>query len=569
MAAVDTTPPPSGQPVRPGPRPRPWLVGLGVVLLATAGYGALAWAATGRAGGAPDLVALADRADRPIVVVAAGATLRLDPRAAGLALDPEETRRRAGFALDPRSVWTRLTGDGAATPAVRADPARLRAALGDVARTVDRAPRDAAVTFRGTEVRVTPSVAGRSLDRDGAAAAITGRWLRTAGPIVLPVTEHDPRVSTGAAETAAREVARPAVSGPVTLTVGDRQLRLAPADLAAHLRFVPRGTRLVPDLDGEGLRDTLLAANADLLQPARDATVVLRDGQPTVVPGVPGTVVDPEALARAVLPALTSADRTARLDPAGAPPAFTTAQAEALGIREVIGEFATTLTPVADRTHNIELGAGTVDGTVLRPGQSFSLNGTLGERTAARGYRRAGVIEGNRMTSDYGGGVSQLSTTIFNATFFAGLRIDEHHAHSLYISRYPEGRETTLNWGTIDLRFTNDSGHGVLIHTWVADNQVHAQFWGTKKYVVTADKGPRYNQTSPTTRYVTASDCTPQSAAPGWTVDVHRYFDALPAEGGRRLRAEGFTTVYAPHDRIVCGPPPGATPSAAPATPQG
>ena len=81
----------------------------------------------------------------------------------------------------------------------------------------------------------------------------------------------------------------------------------------------------------------------------------------------------------------------------------------------------------------------------------------MGERTEERGFAAGFIIEDGRLEVDFGGGVSQLATTTFNAAFFAGLEIVEHNPHSFYISRYPEGRESTIAWGVKDLRFRNDS----------------------------------------------------------------------------------------------------------------
>ena len=105
-----------------------------------------------------------------------------------------------------------------------------------------------------------------------------------------------------------------------------------------------------------------------------------------------------------------------------------------------------------------------MDRTLVLPGKVFSLNRTVGERTEARGFAAGYIINNGQLEVDFGGGVSQLVTTTFNAAYFAGLEIVEHHPHSFYISRYPEGREATVAWGVKDLRFRNDSPNGDLHH---------------------------------------------------------------------------------------------------------
>ncbi len=232
-----------------------------------------------------------------------------------------------------------------------------------------------------------------------------------------------------------------------------------------------------------------------------------------------------------------------------AEPEVTTADAEALGVDEIVSEFATTHTDNAGRTENLRIAAAAVSGTLLLPGETFSLNETLGRRTAAKGYNEAGVIVGGRLTEALGGGVSQMSTTLFNAMFFAGLEDVVHQPHSFYISRYPEGREATLNFGSIDLKFRNDSPHGVLIDAFVSDGQVHARMWSTRVWDIQAGKSERRNIRQPETITDTSEDCNPQSPTEGFDVTVTRTF----VRDGATQRTEEFDTRYNPADRIICG----------------
>ncbi len=144
-------------------------------------------------------------------------------------------------------------------------------------------------------------------------------------------------------------------------------------------------------------------------------------------------------------------------------PQLTTAEAEKIKPKEVISTFTTYFPDNPPRTNNIKIAARTLNGTFVAPGKQFSLNGTLGKRTPEKGYAEAPVIMNGRLVKDYGGGVSQVSTTTFNAAFFSGVRIDEHTPHSFYISRYPEGREATVSWPDVDQKWTNDTGYGIII----------------------------------------------------------------------------------------------------------
>src|SRR5262249_60075903 len=135
---------------------------------------------------------------------------------------------------------------------------------------------------------------------------------------------------------------------------------------------------------------------------------------------------------------------------------------------------------------------------VVAPGAVFSLNDALGPRTPERGFVRAPVFYGE-FTEDYGGGVSQLATTVFNAVFFGGYVDVAHQPHSIYISRYPMGRESTINWGTIDVKFRDDSHAGVLIRASYTSSSITVSFYGDKEGKVVTAQGPFILATRPPT----------------------------------------------------------------------
>ena len=121
---------------------------------------------------------------------------------------------------------------------------------------------------------------------------------------------------------------------------------------------------------------------------------------------------------------------------------------------------------------NIHVAADVLNNTVVEPGQTFSLNEKLGPRTAEKGYVKAPILVEDGFGEDYGGGVSQLTTTLYNAVFFGGYEDVSHTPHTFYISRYPMGREATVNYPSIDLKFRDDTSHGVLIRTYYSDTSI-------------------------------------------------------------------------------------------------
>jgi vancomycin resistance protein YoaR len=235
---------------------------------------------------------------------------------------------------------------------------------------------------------------------------------------------------------------------------------------------------------------------------------------------------------------------------------FSTADARKLKIREQVSTF-TTYFPYAEyRNTNIGRAGELINGTVLKPGETFSLNDTVGERTAANGFTTGFIISNGIFAEDLGGGVSQMATTTFNAMFFAGLKDVEHKTHSFYIDRYPVGREATVAWGSVDLRFENDTPYGVLIDAHVTPSTPSAQgvvtvsMYSTKYWDVTTSTGDRYNFVGPATRTLSGPDCYPNTGYDGFDINVMRYFKK---PGDSNLdHQEKFHTHYIPSDTVIC-----------------
>ena len=130
----------------------------------------------------------------------------------------------------------------------------------------------------------------------------------------------------------------------------------------------------------------------------------------------------------------------------------------------------------------MQLVAHLVDDKLIAPGATFSFNGTTGERSAEKGFLEAPVIVNGELQTGLGGGVCQVSTTVFNAAYEAGLRITARTNHSLYISHYPLGRDATVNYPDTDLKFVNDTAHWLLLRTWVGPSSLTVALYGTPQH---------------------------------------------------------------------------------------
>ena len=509
---------------------------------------------------------LGPKAAAAIPVVMAGQHRSVDPAGAGLRLDAQATVAAAGTrSANPLSLaasaFRSIFGHRKVAPITTVDAAALSGAVDRLEASLDGG-QAGGIRFDGTTPVAVPPVKATGLLKEDAAQLLRDAFLRTTGPVELPTQPVPPAITAAAVQRAIETVAKPAVAAPITLLAGSAAVQLTPQLIAANLRFEARDGELRPVVDGAGIA----AALGDKLAPAssapRDASFDLSSGKPVVVPAVFGSKPDVAALGPAIEGVLAQpAPRRLTVPTVGVPPAFTTEQAKSLGIKEKVSSFTTHHPCCAPRVTNIHKMADIVNGYVVKPGETFSLNQVVGERDRARGFVPAPMIFDGLYVDSVGGGVSQFTTTIYNAVFFAGLKDVEHHAHSYYISRYPAGREATISYPHPNFIFQNDTATGILIQTSYTGTSITVTFWGTKYYEITSTSSARYALTSGGTRYNTRADCEPASGNQGFQIDVTQTFK----RNGVVVKTKTLHTKYDPEPVIICGPPPAST--AAPAPP--
>ncbi len=186
-----------------------------------------------------------------------------------------------------------------------------------------------------------------------------------------------------------------------------------------------------------------------------------------------------------------------------APARITADEVGKLGINGVIGEF-TTGGFAQDSGVNIRMVANKVNGAIVKPGETFSLNGYTGPRGTPQGYVEAGVIKDGVPARGVGGGISPFATTLYNAAYFAGMTDAGHKEHSFYISRYPAAREARVfqnpdGGNVIDLKFTNESRTTVAIQTIWTSSSITVRLWDTKQVTVESIPGDRHDHVNPIT----------------------------------------------------------------------
>ncbi|MFC4019329.1 VanW family protein [Micromonospora sp. GCM10011542] len=572
-------PVPAGPPVGGGKHPRRTrlLVAAGVATAVLASVGGVgAWAYAGdvprgttvlgaelggrsRADAVRELRTELDRRSAtltaPLTVRVGERTAQLDPATVGLAIDVEATVAAAAKAR--AHAVDRLVGSRAVEPVVTVDVARLDDALKKVVGDQGRRMTMPAISWKGTTPKATHPQPSREVDPERAAEAVRAGWL-AGQPVDVPLVESHPATTAEEVDRLVAELAKPAVAAPVKLTTDRGSVTIPPQAIAKSLRFTAdQAGKLTPQVDVKRLRAALGADLAKVEVPPKDATMTIAGGKPKVVDGRPGQQLDTSTLAAdllAVLPKTTGREVSGELKPSQ--PELTAEKLAGLGIKERVSSFTTRFTGglSSPRSQNIATVAKEVDGTVVLPGETFSLNGHTGERGYAQGYRDAPVILDGKLVPGVGGGTSQFTTTLFNATYYAGLQDVEHKPHSYWFDRYPAVIESTIFWPDLDFKFRNNTQYGLLLDTSYTSSTVTVSVWSTKIYdSVKTEYGPRRNVTKPKLIHLTPGPtCIPSNGIDGFTQDAFRVIK----KDGKVVKREKFTWRYDAEPRYVCGPEP-------------
>ena len=462
---------------------------------------------------------------------------------------------------------------------------------------------------------IDPPTDGKMIEREIATGLIESALVAGAIDVIgLPTARATPAHSVQQVEAVARD-AEALIQRGVVLTNDEYAATfvVASADLAPSLTITVDADSIETTMDSDVFRPLVDAARDDLETEAVSAhweTVVVDDHEdwdenyritdPRRVPGTGGlpnndavwlvagqngTRLDEDAI-------VVEVERAAFGDGSGPlaitldkEPKLTTDEAKAYGDLYEVAEF-TTYTPGSNRVTNIHLMADIVDEAIVWPGQTFSVNERVGKRTLDKGFEYdcaivSGVVECEEDPVNVGGGVSQFGTTIFNTIYFGCYEDAGHQPHSIYFTKYPEGREATLGFPHPDVAFRNDSSAPVIIRTSYTGRSVTVTFFGNQEGMRCGTvRSDRSNETDPQTIYRKDEDgiVAPgeekklTSGSKGWSVTNTRiFYDANGNEIKRqpfywRYRGEKILILVHPCDTRVggngnCVPPTTVPPS--------
>lgn len=478
---------------------------------------------------------LEPRFNEPVKIRAGDVDTELNPGESGLGVDWQATLEQAGSQpWNPLTRFWSFFSDREVGVVDKNDKNVLKRSVVTLANTkINHGKTEGDISF--TDVPNKPGAVkaeavdprqGQELkDVNAAVNRIGTSWLTTNG-VDLPV-DSDPATATrDGVHATLDKLVTPAVSGPVEVKGQKARTELQPNVISEAFDFVPQPDgSLKAEVDKQLLQDTLAPTFTPTEQEAADAEIVFSGGKPEVKKGKEGRSVDWTKTLDPYLDVITKKDkRTLNVAYTKKEPKVSTADAEALGIEEVIGEFDMT----GRGAREARSAADAVNGTIVEPGESFSLN----EHTNGAS----------------GAGASVFATTLYNAAYFAGLKDDEHTPHEVYVEGMPEGRDATVDDGN-DLVFTNDADTGIAIQTAVSGSDVSVKIWGTKRFDVESDTSGRRNVVEPPERVRGGSSCRPSKGTEGFTVTDTRTL--TPVDSGDE-RTETNAVTYKPEPAVKC-----------------
>jgi len=497
-----------------------------------------------------------ERSSQTVTLSLAGSSLSLQPQAVGFEVDAPASAatalsvgRSGSFFAREVSFFARMARPESVPAEIKLDAKQLSAVEDE---WQDKAIKDApflgGINVDGSTVTPLYPRAGSRLDRARVRAQLIEALRTGHDPGPLALRNETPSIDRAEVDRVATQ-ARTMTSGDVVLNADARRLSVSPAQLGSILRVRvdSAANKLVLECDQQATHALLEPHRAELERAAESARFVIdKQDRVHVEPGHPGVLLEDQAVATALCAAAQTSSKAGNLPLSpGAEAALSTAAAEQAGIAGLVGSYTTRHQCCQPRVTNIHHIADLLDGTLVRPGDTFSVNQLVGPRTVKNGFVPAPTIEDGDMVDTVGGGVSQFATTLFNALFYGGYDILERQPHSYWFTRYPMGYDATLSYPHPDIVFKNDTEACALIKTSYTDTSITVKVYGNNGgRRVRADVSEKQNIVMPAVEFIpnprleADEEKTRDGGMIGWTVTVKRtltYPDGKTKEERRKV----------------------------------
>ena len=495
-------------------------------------------------------IAVKDKVNDPINFQTPQGTFTVTPEQIGLELDLPATIN--GISKNIFIFLKSAIFSTEVKPTINLDENTFKIALAKVITDNTKTPINATLATQGGKVVTTEAVSGTQIDWEKTKKSLRESWLYEGRKAEVVIVYIPPAVSNEDVNKVRSNLADLAVASPITLKIGERSIEISPEVIGTALKFIPNKEKLESKFDETVIVNEISRQIPNIQTTASDAKFDFPGDKVVIVPAQEGIKFKPGQLDAALSPAFRQKDnRVVNLDSAVVKPLITTESLDALGIKEQLSTFRQDFDYLPYREINVGQAARYMDGKILKPGEIFSMNETIKERTTKNGYVKGIYIgEGGRFDFGLGGGVSIITSATWTAAFYAGLERIEQRAHSVHIARYAPGLEATVSWPKLDLKFKNNTQNNILIKAIPARDGITISMYGTKEYDrITAKFGEPYNLNN-NIDVVNSYDpnCLPQDPAPGFKIVVTRQF----WKNNSIVQSENLTTSYRPSDNIIC-----------------
>ena len=507
-------------------------------------------------------IAVKDKVNNPINFQTPQGTFTVTPEQIGLELDLPATVngiRKNVFTFLKSSIFS-----SEIKPTISLDENSFKIALAKVMTANTKDPINATLATQGGKVVTTEAVSGTEIDWEKTKKSLRESWLYEGRKAEVVIAYIPPAVSNEDVNKVRSNLADLAVAAPITLKIGARSVEISPEIIGTALKFIPNQEKLESKFDENVIISEISRQIPNIQTTASDAKFDFIGDKVVVVPAQEGIKFNPGQLDAALSPVFRQKDnRVVNLDSAVIKPLISTESLDALGIKEQLSTFRQDFDYLPYRETNVGQAARYMDGKILKPGEIYSMNETIKERTTKNGYVKGIYIgEGGRFDFGLGGGVSIITSATWTAAFYAGLERIEQRAHSVHIARYTPGLEATVSWPKLDLKFRNNTKNNILIKAIPARDGITISMYGTKEYDrITAKFGEPYNLNNKIDT-VNSYDpnCLAQDPAPGFKIVVTRQF----WKNNSIVQSENLTTSYKPSDHVICLKEGEVAPSASP-----
>lgn len=363
------------------------------------------------------------------------------------------------------------------------DPEVARERVGEIVEDLESSAQDGSVTVSGGEVQVGEASEGYGVDLDATMENVDTAINEMTGEAEIAGEVLEPEVSTREAREAG-ERAEGALSGPLLLHYGEEEWSVPVQEVAEGLDVEQEEGDLRFDIDRDALNDSLSEVYGALRQSAVDAGFEVEDEEVVVTGAEEGTVVDRSALLEEIETGLFDGRQEYQVPLTNIEPELTTEKAERLRPTEMIGEYRTNFINTGDdapeRVENLEIASEALDGSVVAPDEVFSVNEVLSPLS----YEETKVFIDGKVEEAEGGGLCQVSSTLYMAANYAGMEMIERHQHFALLNYIRPGLDATIWFGgdgsqELDMKFRNTSESYLLLRNYVSDDgYVYSEIWG-------------------------------------------------------------------------------------------